>query len=468
MGLSVSLDIATRALQVQQLGVDVTAHNIANANTQGYSRQAVHFTAEVLAASGAGGGSTLLGESGRGVNASEIRRFRDQFVDFQIRDVLQLLGRYGAESQALAQAEVIVNEPTESGLGSLLANFWNSWRDLSNAPESAAARANVVAESGMLVTAIGRRHDQLRALQSDLDTEVQTIVAQINTLGAQIVDLNAQIVRMSAGGDNAGDLLDLRDLRLDDLSQLVNVTVTTRENGAISVLVGGRELVAGSQVYGLTTTPEPGNLGYHAVRWGADNVLTDVTSGKLFGLLQARDVSLVKPINDLNTLTAALITQVNAVHQTGFGLDNTTATDFFSGTDAADIAVNPTLVADANKIAAASGASLPGDASSALAIADLQQALTMNGGTGTFEDFYNSAVGRLGVSIQEARSLAQNQEFLRAHLQTLRESVACVNLDEEMTNLIKFQRAFEAAARLISVVDSMLETLINRVGLGGR
>ena len=179
-------------------------------------------------------------------------------------------------------------------------------------------------------------------------------------------------------------------------------------------------------------------------------------------------MSLVKPINDLNTLTAALITQVNAVHQTGFGLDNTTATDFFSGTDAADIAVNPTLVADANKIAAASGASLPGDASSALAIADLQQALTMNGGTGTFEDFYNSAVGRLGVSIQEARSLAQNQEFLRAHLQTLRESVAGVNLDEEMTNLIKFQRAFEAAARLISVVDSMLETLINRVGLGGR
>ncbi len=468
MGLSVSLDIATSALRAQQLGVDVVSHNIANVNTPGFSRQELQLASEVSPLTGAQGRDSRLGQPGMGVNASEIRRIRDQFLDFQVREVLHSFGRFNAEAGALERAEVIFNEPSEGGLSNLLADFWNAWRELSNAPESTAARANVMAGSQTLVAAARQVHDQLRRLQSGLNGQVVLEVSEVNTLARQIAELNEQIVRVQVTGNNASDLQDQRDLRLDQLSRLVDTTVSERTDGAVSVVVAGQELVSGSVVNTLTTQVEPTNLGYRSVRWTADNAAAALSSGEVYGLLQARDVGVATTINDLNTLIATVITQVNSVHQAGFGLDNTTAEDFFTGADAADIGINPTLVADVNKIGAASGLNLPGDASNALAIADLQFALTMNAGTATMGDFYNAAVGRLGASIVEARSIADNQRFLRDHLETLRESVAGVSLDEEMTNLIKFQRAFEAAARLITVVDSMLETLINRVGLGGR
>lgn len=463
MGLSVSLDVATRALRAQQLGVDVVAHNIANANTPGFSRQELLLVPVVR-----GGVSNFSNEAGLGVDVATVRRIRDQFVDFQLREVMQTLGRFDAEARALEHVEVIFNEPSENGLSSLMADFWNGWRDLSNNPESAAARATVMSQSQLLVSAVRREHDQLRALQRDLDTQVVVGVADVNRLGAQVAVLNKQIIQIGATGANVSDMQDQRDLRLDELSRLVNTTMMAREDGSVTVIVGGRELVSGVRMNKLTTVSEPTNLGYRSVRWEADGSAVDLTSGAMFGQLQARDVGVAKPIADLNTLMAAVITQVNAVHTTAFGLDNTTGEDYFTGTDASDIGLNATLVADVTKIGAASAPNLPGDASKALAMADLQAALTMNGNTATFGDFYNASIGNLGVAVLEARSIASNQEFLRGHLDTMRESVAGVSLDEEMTNLIKFQRAFEAAARLISVVDSMLETLINRVGLGGR
>ena len=234
------------------------------------------------------------------------------------------------------------------------------------------------------------------------------------------------------------------------------------------MVLGGRQIVSGNIAERLITTVNPANFNYVDVRFETDNSLVNLTSGELFGLVNARDTGLAKPIADLNTLAGALITQVNAVHTTAFGLDNTTGEAFFTGTDAASIGANAVLAADANKIGAASAANLPGDASKALAMADLENALVMNGGAATLGEFYAGAVSALGVAIQGARAAAENEEFLAQHLRTMRESVAGVSLDEELANLIKFQRAFEAAARLISVIDSMLDTLINRTGVVGR
>ncbi len=468
MGLSVGLDIATRALRAQQLAVDVTSHNIANANTPGFSRQEVQLTAEVLPGGSSVNRNTALGQAGLGVNASTVRRLRDLFVDFQIYTVLQDLGRFDAEARALEQAEIIFNEPSDNSLNALFGTFWNSWRDLSNQPASSAARANVLAESQTLTAAIQRTFSQLRTLQKDLDVEVANTVSQVNTLATEVANLNEQITRITITGNNASDLEDRRNLALDALSRLVNVTITKTADNSVSVLVGGRELVISNRANGLAAQADPANNGYKAVRWAADNSIAEITSGELYGHLQGRDVTVAQRVTDLNTLVGAVITQVNTVHSSGFGLDNSTGLAFFTGTTAADVSVNAVIAADTNKIATASAANAPGDPTAALAMADLQHALIMNGGTATFADFYGGTIAAMGVDIREARSNAANQQFLHEHLDTLRDSVAGVSLDEEMTSLIKFQRAFEAAAQLISVVDSMLDTLVNRVGLAGR
>ncbi len=226
--------------------------------------------------------------------------------------------------------------------------------------------------------------------------------------------------------------------------------------------------MAGARANALTVQAEPSNLGYKSVRWQSDGTAVSIAAREISGLLRARDGSVATSNTDLNTLVAEVITRVNAVHAAGFGLDNSTGLAFFTGTNASDIAVNPIVAGDLTKVAAASGLNLAGDASNALAMADLQRTLTMNAGSSTFEDFYGTAVANLGVRVREVGNAAQTQAFLRDHLITLRDAVSGVSLDEEMTNLIKFQRAFEAAAQLISVVDSMLNTLINRMGLVGR
>lgn len=468
MGLSVGLDIAVTALRAQQLAVDVASHNIANANTAGFSRQEVGMTAVVAVA-----GSTMTRDlrndsTGLGVDAGTVRRLRDEFIDAQFRTVIQSQSGFEAEARALEQTEVIINEPSESGVGALFASFWNAWRDLSNGPESSAARANLVAESGTLVAALRDTYDQLRRLQRGLDTQLPALVSTLNSLASEVADLNREIMKTSNAGQNSADLLDRRDRSVEEISRLVDVTVTVAASGAVNVSLGGRDLVAGARANALTVQAEPSNLGYKSVRWQSDGTAVSIAAGEISGLLRARDGSVATSNTDLNTLVAEVITRVNAVHAAGFGLDNSTGLAFFTGTNASDIAVNPIVAGDLTKVAAASGLNLAGDASNALAMADLQRTLTMNAGSSTFEDFYGTAVANLGVRVREVGNAAQTQAFLRDHLITLRDAVSGVSLDEEMTNLIKFQRAFEAAAQLISVVDSMLNTLINRMGLVGR
>ena len=466
MALSVGLDVAVTALRAQQVGVDVTSHNIANANTPGFTRQEARMAA--LIASGGvldGHGSV---KPGRGVEAIDIARIRDAFVDFRLRETFQTLGRFQAESEALAQAEVIFREPGEGSLSAQFSRFWNAWRELANTPESTTARATLLADAEALVTQLQWAQDALRGLQRDVDGQIQAVVTRVNGLATEIAALNTEIMKVEATGRTASDLRDRRDLRLDEIAQLGNVAITEVAGGAVNVVLGGRQIVSGNIAERLITTVNPANFNYVDVRFETDNSLVNLTSGELFGLVNARDTGLAKPIADLNTLAGALITQVNAVHTTAFGLDNTTGEAFFTGTDAASIGANAVLAADANKIGAASAANLPGDASKALAMADLENALVMNGGAATLGEFYAGAVSALGVAIQGARAAAENEEFLAQHLRTMRESVAGVSLDEELANLIKFQRAFEAAARLISVIDSMLDTLINRTGVVGR
>ena len=454
MAISVGLNTAMRALLVQQGALDRVAHNIANVNTPGYSRQRVHLGAVP---------PPDQGLPGQGVEILSVERVRDLFVDFQIRAENRSAGEYEARSRVLEMAELSLGEPGEGGMRAILVGFFNSWRDLSNAPEQSAMRSAVVQAGATLATAANRADQSFSRLRDESNSRVGQIVTEVNGLAQEIADLNQKIVAVRATGDPAGDLTDQRDLALDRLSHLVDINYVEQESGRVDVLTGGRSLVGGNDVYPLEVVPDAGNGNYWRVQWAADGEAYRGRGGELKGYLDMRDVDLPARIADLDTLVSQVITDVNAAHAAGFALDGvTTGTDFFAGTGAADIEVNGALFGDLNLVAASTLPNAPGDGSNALALADLQAADNLTGGSETYEEFYGGFVTRLGVAVKDAQGLARAQSLSIEHLEQLRQSVSGVNLDEEMVNLVQYQRAFEASSRVMQKIDEMLDQLINR------
>ncbi len=460
------LDIAYRALQAQQLAIDIVNHNVANVNTPGFSRQTAQFAASSPPVVCSISLDKLSGNLGTGVDVTDISRARLVFTDYQIRNESQALGQWESLRDTLKQVEVVFNEPSDVGIGSLMGKFWQAWQDLTANPQDLGIRRALVEQSESLVAAITRAYGHLTSIREDLDHQIAMLADEVNLLADRIAALNISIAEVEITGQRANDLRDQRDLLLDDLSKLARVTYQETESGAINVFIGSQALVHRDRTNDILVARDASNFS-HLV-WETDGSAVQAIDGKLAGLLRGRDEMLPKFIADLDSLASQLITNVNAIHQTGYGLDNTTGIDFFTGTGAGDIAVNASLKANPEKMATAANANAPGDNTIAVAVANLQRAMTMNGGTADFGRFYGSMISRLGVDAQQAEMMAKNQNALVEHLSRQRDSLSGVSLDEEATRLIEYQRAYEAAARIISAVDEMLDKLINGTGLVGR
>lgn len=474
-----TLNLANRALVSQQIGLDIVGHNIANANTDGFTRQAAEMQAAIPFTLAGTTRPQQPGQLGTGVNVVNIRRFRDSFLDLQFRSEQQLLGQWQASRDAISKVEQAFNEPSQEGLAATLSKFWNSWSSLANNPESQSFRKALVENAQTMTSQMNQLHRSLSQQQRDLDQQVRLRVTDVNNLTQQIARLNDQIVRIVGSGDQPNDLKDQRDVLLDKLAKLVNITYTEAGNGTVTVNIGGRTAVYTNQSFELKTR-ESETTGFSEVVWAdafreaqvppipLDPV--NITSGQLFGDIQARDVTLAQTLESLNSIAAALITNVNEVHATGFGLNDVTGSPFFSGTGADDIDVHSAIAEDLDNVAAATYQLSPGDGSNALAIHDLQRALVMTSGTTntTIEDFYAGLVANLGVISQQADGMAKNEQLLSEHLAQSRQSLGGVSLDEETTNLIRYQHAYNAAARVVTVVDEMLDRIINNMGIVGR
>ena len=243
MGLSVGLDTAVTALRAHQLAIDTAAHNVANADTEGYSRQEVAFRAVPPAKQRYNVRGNPQQELGLGVDSGRIRRLRDVLLDTQYRDVRKSRDEFNAEAAALSQAEVTLNEPSDQGLQALLTRFFNGFRDLATQPESVAARAATVEQGATLAAALNRTASMLNAQRTDLDASLDVKIEEINAKAREIADLNAQIRIISVAGGTSNDLHDRRDLLIDQLSGLAGVTIETKANDVVDVSIGGRRLV---------------------------------------------------------------------------------------------------------------------------------------------------------------------------------------------------------------------------------
>lgn len=454
MSISTGLNVAMRALLTHQRSVDTVSHNIANATTAGYSRQRVKLAAVV--------GSGEVGSPGGGVMNLGAERVRNTFLDFQIRDGSQTRGRYEARAQSLGQAELSLGEPGDSGLRAMMGNFFNAWRDLANEPESGAARSAVV-QAGGTVAATGRRiYDSLVVLRKQADQELGVVTSEINAITTRVADLNQQIVMQRAQGDDAPDLSDERDRMVDRLSELMDVTYQEDAAGNMTIFVGGSSLVTGPRARVITGTPNVANSNFVDLTFADNGTPLLISDGRIKGLLEQRDTDLVGRIADLNTLIGQIVTDVNTAHAAGFAMDTTTGHNFFSGTDASDIAIDATIVANPNLVSAATTVTgAPGDGGNASVISDLEYAQSLLGGTATYDDFYSGFVSSIGVATRETESLLESQSLVLEQLDQMRQGASGINLDEEMIQLMEYQRAYEAAGRMVSIFDEMLDLVIN-------
>ena len=459
-GATVGIEIGKRALQAQQLSLNITGHNIANVNTPGYTRQQAILTSNRPL-------TLPFGSVGTGVDISDIRRVRSLFLDSQMRGETQKLGKWSLMSDSWTQVESIFSEPEDTGFSAVMDQFWTSWQDLANNPQSEAARIAVREQGNLLVDSFHHISSQLADLKQSLDTDIGKITTEINNIAGQIANVNQSIMTSELNGNVANDLRDRRDYLVDQLSEYVDVTVIEQTGGSSTVMLGSMALVEGNSHVDLVTKVEGTKQNYlHSVVFKGTGISVNHPGGRLEGLLEMRDTNIAGKQAELDTLARELVKAVNDVHGGGYGSRGSTGINFFnaSTTGAADIALDFQITQDVNNIAAGITTE-PGDNGNALNISALRNLLIVNGGDATFNDYYNSIIGDIGIKSREASALLSNQQALVTQIDNSRQSLEGVSLDEEMATMIEQQHAYSAAAKVVTAMDEALDTVINRMGI---
>jgi flagellar hook-associated protein 1 FlgK len=463
------LNTALTGLTAQQKALYTVTHNLTNAGTDGYTRQRV--TTAAAPAFAYPGANTMIGpgQMGTGVEVKAFTRMRDQFIDVQFRQQVASLGQWEARGEQLDRVNQVINEPSDSGLASALERFWSSWHSLSLNPESASAREAVRSTTETLASTFHGLNTQLTQAQTEADSKIADQVARVNQLAGQIVTLNQQIAKVVGLGQQPNDLMDERDRLVDEVGKMALVTVSQPNpaTGKLSLSVGGQLLVDST-----TDTVNPIAVsGAGAVTIGATPIT--LTDGSLRGFIDIRDSVIGGPtgyLAQLDNLANALISAVNAQHAAGFALDGTTGNAFLAGAGAAGIALAPGIVASLDKIAASgTAADVPGGSGNAVALAQLRNVTMVIGGTTTTIDgYYQATVSGVGVDADQAFRMALVQKGVTDATANRRDAVSGVNMDEELSDMVKFQKSYNAAARMITTIDEMLEMIVNRMGLVGR
>jgi flagellar hook-associated protein 1 FlgK len=474
LGLFGTLNMANRSLQTQRNATEVAGHNLANVNTPGYSRQRVAIETSITIQSD-------MGPQGTGADAVAIVQLRDKLLDRHIVGETSVRAAYEGRQRALQFAQAALGQAIDrqatgaegaaaaSGVGGQhgiaeeLSALFAAFQSLSTNPTSSAERQVLVIKAQNLATQfnqVARRFDDLR---TSLNESISSEVGQANSALADIAQLNDQIITAELGTEaQANDLRDTRQKRIEDLAKLVHIDTVENSNGGVDISIDGVQLVSGRNVLDTLESFDAGSgSGQFLVRTVGGGATLILTGGSLQGTIDARDNDLVQLRADIDNLATQLITGINAIHGSGYGLGGTTGEQFFTGTNASDITFNQTLANDPSRIQASGVAGAVGDNTVVLQLAQLANTRHPGLGNQTFLENYGQTVSKLGQYLNGLNTQLGNQDIVEQMLLRQRDSVSGVSLDEEMTDLVRFQRAFEASARLITTIDEMLVTVVN-------
>ena len=616
------IELGKRSIMANTDAISTAGHNISNANTEGYSRQRVQMKEFDPLYKPDLERTERAGMIGQGIDVQSINRIRDEMLDQRITSLQNQESYWDTRSKYYTMIEQIYNEPDEVSVRSNMDKFWEGWQELSINPESQAARQAVVTRGESLTNAINSKWENLMGVASLINSDIEATVKQVNSYANQIASLNSEIVRSRGMGDNPNDLLDRRDLLVDKLSKLANITTDNRDSDEFMVHIDGRVLVQGGVARNFELVSVTDNNGYDKLVWNDTKEDVFISGGTLGALIELRDDDIRSEIQSLNTMTMNFADLVNDIHRNAYGANNVTGLDFFTqrsfvenvngnfdrdgdgtfdhsyifrftgttslnlheqigfegtmtlsgssgnvqvsyhptdtvetvinrindsnaevkayldrnnslvlkGTTAQNIenpdfvirhvedsgffltgyagilsssgaegaydfarsdavtsladaqfAVSPVLNPagyieinsaiknDVKSVAAAfrdeSGNVNAGDARAAVEIASIRNSKVMIGHERTLDDYFAESVTNVGLKGEQAEMNLQSQTAIMDDLRSTRDSISGVNIDEELSEIIKFQHGYNAAAKFITVWDSLLDTVINRLGV---
>ena len=626
------IEIGKRSLMAQNQSITTAGHNISNADNEGYSRQRVNLRAFDPLYRPDLTREERPGQVGQGIDVQSVTRIRDELLDIRITAQANLESYWETRDKYYSMLEKLYNEPDDISIRTAMDKFWDSWQELSVYPESQAARQAVVSRGESMVNSVKQRFIGLQGIGTMLNGDIEATVKQVNDLSLQIAEINKEIIRSEAMGDNPNDLYDRRDLMVEKLSKLINITTDRRDPDEFMVHIDGHILVQGGAARTYDVVPLTDNNGYTKIVWSDTQNDAFFAGGSLGALIELRDVDVRTEIQNLNTVAMNFSDLVNDIHRNSVGANNVTGLDFFveepfvantlgnydrngDGTEdstyifritgsnelhlqeqtglagvmtlsgsggnvevpyyatdtvetvinrindsssevkayldrnnrlvlkavtasspdnpdfvirhvedsgffltgyagllagsgeenaydfnqanavdflaaavregedgnAAQYAVAPVLnpagymsvnkdiQKDVLSVAAGkagrNGTIEAGDGSSAVEIAALRNNPVMIGRSRTFDDYFAESVTNIGLKGEQAQTNLLSQNAIMADLRDLRDSISGVNIDEELADIIKFQHGYNAAAKFISVVDELLDTVINRLGV---
>lgn len=616
------IELGKRSIMAHTDAISTAGHNISNANTEGYSRQRVQLKEFDPLYRPDLERPERAGMIGQGIDVQSITRIRDEMLDQRITAQQNQESYWDTRSKYYTMIEQIYNEPDEVSVRSNMDKFWESWQELSVNPESQAARQAVVARGESLSDSIKSKWENLMGVGSLINSDIDSTVKQINSYANQIAAVNSEIVRSRGIGDNPNDLLDRRDLLVDKLSKLANITTDRRDPDEFMVHLDGKVLVQGGVARNFDLVSLTDNNGYEKLVWADTREDAFVSGGTLGALIELRDVDVRNEIQSLNTMTMNFSDLVNDVHRNAYGANNVTGLDFFTqhsfvenvngnfdrngdgvldhsyifrftgtttlnpqeqigfegvmtfsgpsgnvqvpyhptdtvetvinrindsngevkayldrnnnlvlkGTtaqnvenpdfvirhvedsgffltgysgilaasgadgaydfaraDAVDslagaqfavspvlnpagyIEVNGVIKNDVKSVAAAfrddSGNVNAGDGRAAVEIASIRNTKVMIGHERTLDDYFADSVTNVGLKGEQAENNLKSHMAIMNDLRTMRDSISGVNIDEELSDIIKFQHGYNAAAKFVTIWDSLIDTVINRLGV---
>ena len=463
------MDIGKRSMMNSQTALQTSGHNIANKSTEGFSRQRVEIQTNVPVGQG-------KLRYGMGSKTAAVTRINNPYLERQIGNERSLSGFHDGKTEAMARVENVYNEQQNKGLNQFVADFFSSVQELANSPESLATRTQVRETADFLTKDFKRVNTQLKEITRDLDQQITSQLDEVNGMTKEIASLNEKIQAVELSGGHANDERDRRELLLKQVGDRINIRWAEGADTTVTVTAGNTALlVAGYDAKTLEAkgTPENNTKGEGAVdifyfnkdKGEPVNVTSQIVGGRIGGTLEVRDKVVTELLGDVDKMAYSFAANMNEVHRGGFNAYNETQMDFFElptgvHNASANLKVSAEILDDVARIATAGSPGSPGDPRIATKMARLQQSKTM-GGEATFDEFYNSVVGKVGVQARRAETASNTQKDIVKQMNNLRESISGVSLDEEATKLIEYQKSFDASARLIRTADEMFDTVLN-------
>lgn len=460
--ISAMMDTGKRSLMNSQTALQTVGHNIANKSTEGFSRQRV----ELMTNTPIGEGNLQIG---MGARAGVVTRVNNPWLEKQIQREGMSMGFQDSRADALSRVEQVYNEQTNKGLNQYMTDFFNSFRELSNNPESLASRTMVRETSVAMTKDFGRVTGQLKAIQEDLDGQITTTVEEVNQLTKEIASLNEKIQMIEVQKTPANDERDRRDVCLKKLGEKIDISWAEGRDGMVTVTAGRTGILVsgvGSSELKAQQNGQRVDVLFMGTAGSPANITEQITGGRIGGALDVRDNVIEGLLGHVDKMAYTLAKEVNAAHIEGYDKQNRPGVLFFEMPEsvkgaASTFALNKTVFNDVGRIASAATMNAPGDNSVANVISSLQSRAVMDDGTATFDDYYNTQVGQIGAVVQRAIKSQEAQKNVIGQLNNIRESISGVSLDEETTKMIEFQKTYDASARLIKTADEMFDTVLS-------